>query len=81
MIISACTEFVYVRGFLVWLTPDVLSKSYIIVLRLPFPHETERPFLTYHASEWLGDMGLTVKGEINEKKKISSKNKEKRKLC
>ena len=64
-----------------WLTPDVVPKSCIIVLRLPFPHETERPFLTYHASEWLGDMGLTVKGEINEKKKISSKNKEKRKLC
>ena len=61
-IISACTELVYARQFLQWIDYTSLPRSAAVVVRLPFASE-EKPFLTYSASWWLHDMGLTPEGK------------------
>lgn len=67
LIVTACTEFVFARLVLFWLTPETLPKACTVVLRLPFPQE-ERPFLTYPAVEWLSDMELSPTGKSLKRK-------------
>ena len=53
----------YYRAFLMWLTPENLPKSCIIVLRLPFTEE-DQPYGTRSASDLLKDMGMNTNGDI-----------------
>ena len=73
LIISACTELVFARLILSWLTPETIPEGCTIVLRLPFPQDTERPFLTYPSELWFEDMKITPKGKPVARKKFNKK--------
>lgn len=71
-IISACTELVFARQFLQWIDYTSLPQSAVVIVRLPFADE-EKPFLTYHASWWMQDMGLTPEGKEKRGSRVSRK--------
>ena len=77
-IISACTELVFARQFLQWIDYTSIPQSAVVIVRLPFANE-EKPILTYHASWWLQDMGLTPEGKETRGSRISRKIR--RKTC
>ena len=74
IIVSTTMSYFLSRAMLMWLTPENLPKSCIIVLRLPFTEEDQTHKM--HSVDILKIMGLKKNGESISKK--GKKNDEKK---